>query len=239
MLDNIRIVVLHTIKYKESGIIVQGYSERGGRESFFVRKGGKRGRGSILPQLHPLSIIDATPSSFSFGDMTTIKEISLPYKLESIRSNILKSSIAIFISELLYKTIREIECNPEMFLFLNEAILMLESMDKGISNFHAYFTVMLCKYLGYLPNIKSVPSGYLFDIPLASYTPVKGELCFDTTNSALLAKFAISDYDSISEIKMTGGGRTLFIKEMLRYLGFHAGYGMEIESLNVLHEVFE
>ena len=154
MLRNIRIIVLHTIKYKESGVIIQGYSDRNGRESFFLRVGKRSGRGSVISQLHPLSIIEATPSSLSLGEMTTIKEIVLPYKLESIRSNIFKSSIAMFISELLYKTIKEVEYNPEMFLFLNDAILRLDAMDKGISNFHAYFTVLLCKHLGYLPEIR-------------------------------------------------------------------------------------
>ena len=239
MLDNIRIIVLHTIKYKETGIIIQGYSDRGGRESFFLRGGNKRGKGSILPQLHPLSIIEATPSSFTLGEMTSIKEIFLPHKLESIRSNIFKSSIAIFISELIYKTIREVEHNREMFLFLNSAILRLESMERGISNFHPYFTVMLCKHLGYLPDIKNISAGQMFDIPSASFTTVRGELSFDTVNSTLLTTFAISDYDNISEIKMTGLGRNLFIKELLRYLGFHAGHGIEIDSLDVLHEVFE
>jgi len=239
MLENIRIVVLHTIKYKESGVIVQGYSDRNGRESFFLKRSRNSKRGSLISQLHPLSIIEATPSSHSFGDMTTIREFFLPYRLESIRSNIFKSSIAIFISELLYKTIKEVEYNHKMYLFLTDAILRLEAINDGAVNFHVYFTVMLCKHLGYLPQIKGMPDNCLFDIPSASYASSGGELSFDAKNSAMLARLALSDYNSISEIKMTGTARGEFIKEMLRYLSFHSGYGIDIESLDVLHQVFE
>ena len=239
MLDNIRIIVLHTIKYSESGVIVQGYSDRNGRESFFLKQSKNSKQRSLISQLHPMSIIEATPSSLSFGDMTTIKEFFLPYRLESIRSNIFKSSIAIFISELLYKTIKEVEYNHKMYLFLTDAILRLEAMNNGIPNFHTYFTIMLSKHLGYLPEIKNVPAGYFFDIPSASYVSLQSDLSLDAKNSALLALFASSDYKNISNIKMTGTGRVEFIKQMLRYLSFHSGYGIEVESLDVLHEVFE
>ena len=235
MLHNFRIIVLHTIKYKESGIVVQGYSDRNGRESFFLKRGK---RSSILSQLHPLSIIEATPSTFSFGNMTTIKEFVLPSRLESIRSNIFKSSIAIFISELISKTIREEEYNADMFFFLNKAITELEVIGDGLSNFHLYFTVMLCKYLGYLPEIKNIPDGYLFDIPSATFTSAAGELSFNSKNSAILALLAQTTYDKIAVFKMSGEGRGEFIRDMLRYLSFHTGHGIEIESLDVLHEVF-
>ena len=239
MLNNIRIIVLHTIKYKESGIIVQGYSNRNGRESFFLKRSKNSRRGSLISQLHPLSIIEATLSSYSFGDMTTIKEFYLPYKLESVRSNIFKSSIAIFISELLYKTIKEVEYNHRMYLFLTDAILRLETISSGTANFHAYFTIMLCKHLGYLPQIEKSTDRSFFDIPSASYVVSQSELSFDAKNSATLACFALSDYNNLSDIKMSGTARGEFIKEMLRYLSFHAGYGIDIESLDVLHEVFE
>jgi len=239
MLSNIHIIVLHTIKYKESGVILQGYSDRNGRESFFLNRSKNSKRSSLLSQLHPLSIIEATPSSLSFGDMTTIKEFSLPYKLESIRSNIFKSSIAIFISELLYKTIKEEECNHKMYLFLTDAILRLEAINNGIANFHAYFTVMLCEHLGYLPKIKNTPEEPFFDIPSASYAVSESNLSFNAKNSATLVQLASSEYNNLSDIKLTGAARGEFIKEMLRYLSFHSGYGIEVESLDVLHEVFE
>ena len=239
MLDNIRIIVLHTVKYKESGIIVQGYSDRNGRERFFLKRSKNPGRNATLSQLHPLNIIEATPSSFSFGDMTTIKEFSTPHRLESIRGNISKSSIALFISELIYKTIRETEYNHDMFLFLISAILRLEAIDNGTANFHVYFTVMLCKHLGYLPEIKDTSDGSFFNIPSASYCSSKNELSFDEKNSAILASLAPADYSCIPDIRMNGAGRGEFIKEMLRYLSFHAGHSIEIESLDVLHEVFE
>ena len=241
MSQDIQIVVLNTIKYKDSGVVVQAYSDRGGRDSFFLRSGKKSGKGGLLSHLHPLNIIDITLSSFSLGEIATIKEFSAPYKLKSIRSNLIKSSIAIYMSELIYKSIREIEPNPQMYSFLIDSILRLEAAKEGIENFHLCFTTQLCRQIGYLPAIDNIPQGYLFDIPSASYVAPanRGPDCFSDKSSEILGFLASSDYKGASEIALTGAVRSEFLGEMLRYLVFHAGDSIKIESLDVLHEVFD
>lgn len=241
MSESFQLIVLHTIKHKESGIIVQGYSNRAGRETFFLRGGGKSKSGSNLSQLHPLSVIDVTLSSFKLSDIPIIKEFSLALRFNAIRGDLFKSAIALFISELVYKTIKEQEQNNDLYNFLVNSIKILEEIRFGCANFHPYFMIGFCRQIGYSPETTTQGDGMLFDIASAKYisTKERGEYCFGPDESSLLFKLSSTPLQEIASIKTTGNQRYLLIKEMLRYISFHTGFDVKIESLEILHEVFE
>ncbi len=241
MPDSFQLIVLHTIKHKESGIMVQGYSNRAGRETFFLRGGGKNRRLSNLSQLHPLSVLDITLSSFKLSDIPIIKEFSPAMRVNTIRGEVLKSAIALFISELVYKTIKEQEQNFELFNFLISSIKVLEEIKCGAANFHPYFMIGFCRQIGYSPETTIQGDGMLFDIPSAKYISARepGEFCFGPDESSLLNKLSATPLQEIASIKTTGAQRYMFIKEMIRYISFHTGFDVKVESLEVLHEVFE
>jgi len=135
MSGQVQIVVLHTVKYGESALVIRGYSDSGGRQSFFLRsvKGPKNC--AAIQQLHPLSIIDARLSSFSKGEMKSISEFSAAYPLNGIRCQLQKSSMAIFMSELIYKTVREVEENRSLYKYITESILALERIGRILQIF--------------------------------------------------------------------------------------------------------
>ncbi|MEN6618449.1 MAG: DNA repair protein RecO [Rikenellaceae bacterium] len=241
MLQKLQLIVLHTIKYRDTSLIVQGYSNLGGRQSFVIRTGRSTKNYAALSLLHPLSIIDAELVAGSWGDMATIKECTPAYKLSEIRCNLHKSSIAIFISELIYRTIKEIEQNTEMYNFISRSVLQLETLESGFANFHAYFIVELCKHIGYTPESNYSHSKPLFDIVSAGFTdnPVMADMSFSLKSSSILAAILNIKPESLCSLKITGNERYSFIKDMIKYISHHIGYQIEIRSLNVLHEVFE
>ena len=104
-------IVLHTLKYGDTSLIVHGYTQEEGRVSFILRgafrqakgKKGSSNHGTVL--LHPLSIVNYVASRSPKGSMPYLKEFSPKYRLHSIREDFDKISIAMFISELLYRTL--------------------------------------------------------------------------------------------------------------------------------------
>ena len=68
-------IVLHTLKYGDTSLIVHGYTQEEGRVSFILRgafrqANGKRGssnHGTVL--LHPLSIVNYVASKSPKGSM--------------------------------------------------------------------------------------------------------------------------------------------------------------------------
>ena len=239
--SSLQIIVLHTIKHKENGVIVQCYTDRGGRESLFLKYSNKS-KGKInLSQLHPLAILNVELSALRLGSMHNIKEAAPTIKLASIRGDIYKSSIALFISELILRSVREIEENAQLYSFLCNSILTLENLKTGTANFHPWFLVNFCRHLGYSPKIEHIPNREVFDIVTAEYItkPDIETICFDETDSMLLYRFFKAGTHELDQIKIDGNKRYQFIGQMIRYLSFHIGSELKIESLDVLHEVFK
>ncbi len=241
MSQKLQIVVLHTIKYRDSTLILQGYSNLGGRQSFVIRTGRGPKNYAALSQLHPLSIIDTELAGNPKGEMHNIKEYSAAYKLSEIRTNVQKSSIAIFISELIYRSIKEVEQNPDLFGFITSSIIRLEALETGYANFHPWFMVELCKQIGYTPDNNYSAETPYFDIISANFTnnPVLKDLSLNLKSSSILAMLLNTKPEYLYNLKINGNERYIFIQDMIKYLSHHIGYQIEVRSLSVLHQIFE
>ncbi|PKP37837.1 MAG: DNA repair protein RecO [Bacteroidetes bacterium HGW-Bacteroidetes-14] len=235
------IIVLHKTKYGDSSIIIHGYSAETGRCGLIVRKGGRGGIHSALSQLHPLSIIEAELSDKNRGDLKNVKEFRTLYNLPGIRENLSKSSIAMYVSEFIFRCIHEVEPNPSFYEFLVKSVLLLEEMDSGFANFHLWFLVEYAKRSGYGPEFTTEDKNSLFDIVSASFTttPQIGSKCFSEADSSILATILQYREESMHMLRIPGRQRNSFATAMTEYLAYHMGHQINVRSLDILREVFE
>ena len=249
MLKKSSIIVLHTIKHGETGLVVQCYSNTNGKQALYLRGGTKANIKSA--KFHRLNILDIITYSNSVSSMPQIREFTQASALNSIRTNIYKNTIAIFISEIIVRTIRESEANPQLFTFVKTAIEILEQMERGIANFHLYFLVQLAGMLGFKPLNNYSEKTPLFNISLACFTEpfliFDGNKCIiseessshlTTKESYLLHQILNTQFTQIESIICNGELRLSFAKKIISYLSYHLGISIEIKSLDVLHEVF-
>ncbi len=239
MLSKRDIVVLNVVKHSDRGMVVQCYSLQYGREAFYFRGGGKC-RGS-LPMLHKLALLSCVVYTGKQNAMPTIKEIAPLHQLHGLRSNIYKSTMALFMSELVLRCIREEEPNEKLFALISSSVEILNAMESGIANFHLYFIVNLCMALGYTPNPLRVAETEQFYIPYGrfeEYSPQLYNSWFSIEESNLLEKLLHIRVNEIDEIKCGRNLRLSFAKKMVQYISYHLGTEVEIKSLDVLHEVF-
>lgn len=249
MLNKSSIIVLHTIKHGESGLVVQCYSSTNGKQALYLRGGAKANIKSA--KFHRLNVLDIITYSNSTSSMPQIREFTQAAALNSIRTNIYKNTIAIFISEIIVRTIREHEANPQLFTFIKTAIEILEQMERGIANFHIYFLVQLASMLGFKPHNNYSEKTPLFNISLACFTEpfliFDGNKCIISEESTshltvkesyLLHKILNTQFTQIESITCNGELRLNFAKKIISYLSYHLGISIEIKSLDVLHEVF-
>ena len=248
MLTKSQIIVLHTIKHGDTGIVVQCYSSTAGRCALYFRASSKNRVSASL--LHKLNILDVVTYSNGSQSMPTIKEISAPYKIAAIRSDIYKSSIAIFISELLGRTVREEESNPHLYSFLSSSIQILEHIEHGVPNFHIHFITHLCKMLGFMPMDNYSSATPIFDMATAKFTfapagYVYGTQMLGPEESQLLHALLNTPSTNLEklfcgtrELKMNGEARLAYTKRMIEYISHHIGNNIEIKSLDILHQIF-
>jgi DNA repair protein RecO (recombination protein O) len=152
MLHKTKAIVLKSIKHGESGVIVQVYTEEFGRQSFIVHSVRKRKSNYSFALFEPLSIISIDLYFKVTHDIHTVKEAKPCMVLHNLHSDVRKSSIAIFIGEILFRSLKEIEPNKDLFSFIFHAIQVLEMTEKGIEYFHLIFLFQFSKYLGIFPK---------------------------------------------------------------------------------------
>lgn len=215
-------ILLHTTKYGDSSLILHGYTRDGGRQSFMLRGVGKRGSKGVkaLGYLHSLNVLDVEAQGGADG-IRYIKEFSPKFSLNSLRSNIFKSSIVMYISELLYKSLVESEQDEMLYDFLEKSIVTLDSLEDNFANFHIWFTIQYASRLGFMPG-----KGFS-----AEFNP------FSEEEKNLLERFLEGDCGNAMQISLRGEQRTAFLTSLLKYLEYHLGSRLDIKSLSVLHQV--
>lgn len=239
MLQKIKGIVLHSIKYQDNNLIVYLYTNKYGRQTY-IAKGVRRAKSKNKANLfQPLILLDLEISYHEGANMQSIKECRLAETFNSIHFDVYKNAIALFIGELLYKVVREEEVNAGLFEFLYHSICLLDEMTDGIANFHLHFMVQLSKYLGFLPS-DNVEGHNFFDIKSAMFTPIKPlhPQYFDETSTQILSNLQQLPVTEIHNLKITRNNRYTFLDNMVDFYSFHFDRVLPVYSLTVLREVF-
>ena len=234
-------VVLHTMRYGESGIIVYMYTENNGRTSYFMRS-NKQGRVTIGKNniaLQPLTPLNFVSLSSKDGSSVRISEAKRSFINAATLFDIRKSTIALFISEFLYKVVKENFSNPLLFDFVYNSVNVLDALEDGISNFHLYFVVKLTQYIGFNPTVNYENDSF-FDITMGRYTIIRPShaFYFSKESSFFLDSIQNSGISSLQSIKMNRIQRREFLESMIQYYEYHNETTYKIESVKILSEIF-
>lgn len=240
MIEKTKGIVLHQIKYTDSGIVAWLYTRKFGRQSFMVKgvRNRKSGRHSAFFQ--PMSILDLVVYYKEARSMQTLKEFSVSYIPSDIYFNVKKSSVAIFLGEVLASVLREETPNEELFDFIEKSVIYFDSCNEGYANFHIAFLSGLSSYLGFEPGIRRSGADRYFDMMNGSFVslpPDHGNYATEEVSEILAAFFAAS-YENINRIVLTGSLRNEVLDSLVRYYSIHLPGLKKVRSLEVLKEVF-
>ena len=158
-----RAIVLQSIKYGDSSLVVKMLTEEMGVQSFMVKGvfGKKSKMKAALFQNMTLLEIVAEIGGSSLG---FIKEISLAHYYKNNTVDFKKTTILIFISELLSKSIAESEPDTALFNYVYESMLWLDEVESSYADFPIIFAMRLSFYLGFFPNTDTYTEGSCFDL---------------------------------------------------------------------------
>lgn len=156
-------IVLRSINYSESSIIVKVYTLQSGLKSFIVKGARSKSKKNLLGLFQPLSAVEiVSSSSKSAASLSHLKEIKSRYQFKELHLDPYKIGVVFFIAEILDKSLKEEESNQLLFEFLDKSIHFFDDLE-DYSNFHIYFLLELSKYLGFYPLIKDPGANY-FDM---------------------------------------------------------------------------
>ena len=240
MLHKTRGLVLHHIRYSESSLIVKIYTEAFGVQSYLV-KGARSKKGSMRSSMfQPMTLLDLVVYHRNKSDLQHIREAGVAAAFHSISSDLRKSTIAIFLAELLLKTLKEGEANEELFEFLYSSLHFFDMQTEGNENFHLYFMVQLSRFLGFYPQGEPSDKHAFFDMREGKF--IDGVTSHgDRIEGSLSQTFYMLTQATAGELNELSIPRIIrmeLLDALLIYYQIHlTGLG-SIKSVEVLREVF-
>ena len=216
MTHNTELIVLHTTKFGENSLVVHTLSREYGRRSFLVKGAGKK---STMSLFLPLSMLEADVIETNKSTLFTVRNLIARHPLLGIRSNMFKNSMTMFMSEVLYRVVKDGASEQGLFEWCERNILMLDAIQTDFSNFHIRFLLELAVALGFSPEAQDL-------------MPFVGD------HYPVVEKFMSLPFAESMLIPLNGPVRNEIAEEILRYIEFHTESAVNVNSLKVLRELF-
>ncbi len=229
MLHSTKGIVFHSLKYSETSVIVKIYTELFGLQSYLF-KGIRSQKSKTRPGLfQSLTLLDLVVYHKEKHTLQSAKEVRLAIPYKSIPFDIRKSSVALFINELVYKAIREEEANGELFEYLWQTCIELDQAEENIATFHIYFMARLMHYLGIFPQDNHSAALPVFNMREGLFqASVPGHP--DYLDPLLSAKL----HDLLKACSVPD---TSLLAPLLVYYRLHLPGFREMQSHHILHDV--
>ncbi len=218
MTNSTELIILHTTKYSESSVVVHTLSREYGRRSFIVKGLGKS-KSAAMALFLPMNIVECEVVESPRSKLWLAKNFSARCSLNGIRNNLFKNTITLFLSEVLFKTVKEDAREEGLYEWCTAEILLLDALDQDWSNFHLRFLIELAGQLGFAPSRDDI-------------LPFAGEHLNEIT--ALLER----PFAEALMVPMTGSVRNEIADSLISYIAFHSESAVNINSLKVLREIF-
>lgn len=239
MLQQTRGIVFHTIPYSDSRVIAKIYTEHSGVESFILSVSRSK-RGKIRSNLlQPLTQLELVVDYRDKNSLQSVREVSCTEPYLHLQDDIIKTSIALFLAEVLYKSVKEEEPNKGLYSFLSSALHILDLQEEGVANFHLCFLVQLTKYLGFYPQQNFSGEKSFFDLRDGVFcNSFPNHLHYLDPNDARLFESVLQlNFTNMHTLQISRETRRVMVRNILRYYELHLSNMREVISHRVLETV--
>jgi len=222
MLHKTQGVVFRFTNYSESSIIVNIFTAAFGLQSYIVNGArGKSSKGKIA-LYQPLTLLDLVVYHRENASILRIKEVKCIHPYQSITSDFRKSTIALFLNEIVNKTVKDQSHAQELCEFLIQSFTHFDLQQTNIENFHLIFLIRLSQHLGFRPTELAELMG--------------GNFALDE-EQLVLTKLLTANYSDA--IVMTNIQRRNILDLLIRFYVSHSDNFGELKSLSVVRELIQ
>jgi DNA repair protein RecO (recombination protein O) len=237
MIETTKAIVINTIKYGDTSLIATCYTEKSGLKTYMLKGVLKAKKAKVkTAYFQPLMQLNLTANHNTKGALNSIREVEVIHFYNSIYTDIKKQTIALFLSEILYYSIKEEEQNASLFNYLEASLLWLDTHN-AISNFHLLFLLNLTKHLGFYPEVKNIDLAY-FNLLEGSFTNTSRLHTIAGEKIIQFKKLLGINFDVVGEVSFSAANRQDVLSILIQYFELHVSGFKKPKSLNVLKSVF-
>ena len=202
-------IVLHTVKYGESSLVAYLFTDVGGRQTYMIQGvRSSRGRGNKAALFQPMFLLEFEGVEQPHAEMHRMKEVRNLVPLSSVPFDVRKSTVSLFMAEVLYRLIREVEANEPLFDFICSAV---QQLDRG------WFDIRSGLFCDAMPQHRT---------------------CMGPASARLLGGLMEREAAELDSLRLGRGERLEFMEAMLIFFGYHFDAIHSVQSLRILREVF-
>ncbi len=232
-------IVLHSIKYGETSLVVRIFTRQHGVQSYLVQ-GVRKAKARMHHNLfQPLTMVDLVVYHKEQSGLHRIKEIQCPEPYRSIPVDILKTTIVLFLAEVLTNTLKESDASPPMFDFVEQALRFLDRAAGKVSDFHLVFMLQLSRFLGFSPRNNYDERHRFFNLEEGFFqnTFHDPHKCLDQELSLHLHTLINTAHEEIETLAIHGPQRRILLNRIIDYYRYHLEGLREMHSHLILENV--
>ncbi len=237
-------IVLKTVRYGETSLIVSIFTEKFGLQSYLVNGVRTQTKAAYKAAFYqPASILQMVVYHNNSKNLQRIKECNWQVLYRSIFDSVPKNSVALFMVELVGQLLKQPEANEALYGFCEDALLKLdEATDAVVGNFPLYFSMHLPYFFGFRINdLAQLAAPYYLDLKEGFFTSLLPQHphYLDTEEAALAAEILrVMQPKELDQIKIAKPQRTLLLQKMLLYYQLHVPDMGIMRTPDVLQQVF-
>lgn len=236
MLTKTEGIVLHSLKYTDNSIITKIFTREYGLTAFMVK--GIHGKKSAFRPAYfqPMTLLEMDIFRQENKSLQRLKELRILQPLPNIQSDMLKGSVAIFMADVLYKTMKEGYVNSPLYELVHQSVTDLENTTVVNALFPIRFLLEISRELGFYPLDNYSAETPVFAITEGRYIPMpeRPEPAFHFSSAASIGMHRVLQGDEI----LPADQRSMLLHELLQYYQYHTGSSGRIQSHQVLHQLF-
>lgn len=234
-------IVLRTIKYGETSVVVNILTALFGMQSYLVNGVRTQGKNAKAHFFQPVSLLEMQVYHNDLKNLQRIKEVKWSYLYKNIFSVVIKNSVALYMAELLQKSMKQPETNENLFNFCEDAFIQLDMAAPEVTaNFAIYFTIQLTNFLGIgildnysnERNMFSVSEARFINKAFATEPDMDEHRAY--TLSQLLK---VRHPTELNEIRLNKNIRWSILGILESYYLYHIADFSTLKTLPVLHEL--
>lgn len=236
-------IILRTVKYGETSLVVNAYTELFGLQTYLVRgvrQQTKKGMGKAN-LFQPGALLEMVVYHNELKNLQYIREFKWSHLYQHLYSDVIKNCVALFMIELVTKSIKQPETNAELFYFIEQNLVVLDEAEPGVTaNLPLHFALQLAAWLGFGIAEKEGDEQSILDLQEGKFTsevPAHGNYIEGRLADATAELVQIQNAVSLFRIKLNQQQRRQLMKACEQFYLYHiSDFGL-LKTLPVLEAV--
>ncbi|MBS1647318.1 MAG: DNA repair protein RecO [Bacteroidetes bacterium] len=229
-------IILQSTRFQEKKNILKIYTLQRGMQSYIVHVGHSAASKIKAAHVLPLNQIEFTENVKNTRSLQSISNIQVLHVYQSLHNNPVKNTLAVFLNEILIKSLREQPEHKELFFFITQQLLLLDSSHADTAHFHLHFLIEMAWHLGFYPHNNYNEKNTLFDVQEGIFTATlpAQHLHYADSNDAFYLNQLLSkktDFHCTSEV------RSNLLNLLLLLYKLHLPNFGEVKSIQILKEL--